>query len=142
MHEKITGWAGYAHLYLNRLKEKSKSDDEINTHVYTKLAELDSKIDATGKEANRLNQLAQSILKDNGIVLEEHQNYDWIRKEGVAGYAQVYLAECWNDSKMMNRANVSNYRQLLDIDSNLGTNISLQLFACLGLTTRWNIIKV
>ena len=38
------GQVGYAHAYLSQLNKKSKSDDEIDIQVYTKLVELDSKI--------------------------------------------------------------------------------------------------
>ena len=42
---------GFAHAYLDRLIGKeSKSDDEIDIQVYTKLVELDSRLDTTAAE--------------------------------------------------------------------------------------------
>ena len=37
-------WVGFAHLYLQRCKEKLKSDNEIDIQVYTRLVELDSRL--------------------------------------------------------------------------------------------------
>lgn len=37
-------WVGFAHLYLQRCKEKLKSDDEVDIQVYTRLVELDSRL--------------------------------------------------------------------------------------------------
>ena len=93
------------------------------------------------EEKRRLFKLCQSILRENRFELKNYRDYDWIRSEGGYGYAHNYLAVCKADSKM-NEVDASIYRQLIDIDSKLGTNTSLQLFACLSLTTRWNIIKV
>ena len=73
------------------------------------------------EEKKRLNQLGQSILKKNGFDLEEHQDYDWIRSMGGQGYAHHYLAYSKKNSKM-NEVDASIYRQLIDIDSKLGTN--------------------
>ena len=44
------GALGFAHVYLDRFHAKSKSDDEIDIAVYTKLVELDSKIGTTASE--------------------------------------------------------------------------------------------
>ena len=42
---------GFAHVYLDRLIEhESRSDDEIDIQVYTKLVELDSRLDTTPAE--------------------------------------------------------------------------------------------
>ena len=99
------------------------------------------------EEKKRLNQLGQSILKENGFDLEEHQDYDWIKNESIKnetieGYAEYYLLKCWNESEMNNEADATIYRQLVDIDSKLGSNASLQLWGCLSHTTRWDLIKV
>ena len=44
------GWAGFAHLYLMRFRKESKTDDEIDIQVYTKLVELDSRLGTTASE--------------------------------------------------------------------------------------------
>ena len=41
---------GFAHAYLDRCETESKSDDEIDIQVYTKLVELDSRLDTTATE--------------------------------------------------------------------------------------------
>ena len=41
------GFIGYANVYLWRCNEESKSHDEIDIDVFTRLAELDSKLGTT-----------------------------------------------------------------------------------------------
>ena len=94
------------------------------------------------KEIKRLNQLGRSILRENGIAMEEHQDYDWMRSEECLGYAHYYLQKCWNESELINEADVSIHLRLVNIDCQLGSNASMQLIACLDQTTRWDIIKV
>lgn len=60
---------------------------------------------------------------------------------GGEGYAHHYLAVCKANSKM-NEVDASIYRQLIDIDSKLGTNASLQLWGCLNITNRSDLIQV
>ena len=94
-------------------------------------------------EKKRLNQRAGSILREAGFVFQGLKDYDWIKKEtDDNGYADYYLVRCWNDSTQMNEADPSVYRQLVEIDSLLGTTTSDQLWACLTWTTRSSIIKV
>ena len=96
------------------------------------------------KEKQRLNQLGQSILREKGIDLESNEDYDWIRTKNIAGYAHYYLRKCWNESEMINDADVSIHNQLVSIDFKLGTSASLQLLACTGAEAiaRSDIIKV
>ena len=93
-------------------------------------------------EKKTFNELSLSILRENGIIWEKHKDYDWIRKRRGVGYAVQYLRECWNETEMVNHADVSIYRQLIDIDSKLGTTSSEQLTNSLAYTTRSDIIKV
>ena len=99
----------------------------------------------------QLNQRAGRILREAGVVFDEWKGYDWLRKQTVdnlsgnaeiQGYADYYLGKCWDDSKMINEADVTIYLQLLEIDSVLGTTVSHQLWACVSWTTRSDIIKV
>ena len=99
----------------------------------------------------QLNQRAGRILREAGVVFEEWKDYDWLRKQTldnssksaeIQGYADYYLAKCWNGPKMTNDANITIYLQLLEIDSVLGTTVSHQLWACVSWTTRSDIIKV
>ena len=47
---KKGGFVGFAHGYLQQCDTKSNTGDEIDIEVYTKLAELDSKIGTTASE--------------------------------------------------------------------------------------------
>ena len=90
----------------------------------------------------KFDELGGKILKEVGLCFDAEINYHWLMKSRYVGYAHYYLSKCWNDSKKTNEADVSIYRQLVGIDSNLGILASIQLDLCLSWTTRWNIIKV
>ena len=103
------------------------------------------------EEEKQLNQRAGRILREVGLVFEEWKDADWLRKQTldnlsrtakIQGYADYYLAQCWNGSLMANEADVTIYFELGQIDLELGTPLSRQLWACLSWTTRWDIIKV
>ena len=68
--------------------------------------------------------------------------YDELREEGYVGYAHYYLQESWNKSELKNKADVTIYKQLLEIDSKLGTTQSEQLFKCVFHSLRMDLIKV
>ena len=90
-----------------------------------------------------MNDLGGNILREAGLDFDESKDYNWINKETYdCGYAGYYLRNCWNDSKLINEADVEVYKRLVDIDTNLGTELSLQLWRSLRWTTRWDIIKV
>ena len=44
------GWAGFADVYLWRCNKESKSDDEIDKEVYSKLVELDTRLGTTASK--------------------------------------------------------------------------------------------
>ena len=95
------------------------------------------------EEKKRLNELGGKILREAGVNFEKWKDYDWIKKETTHyGYAEYYLAESWNESYMMNQADATVYKRLVDIDAALGTELSLQLWACLSWTTLPDIIEV
>ena len=82
-------------------------------------------------------------MRETGLDFEESKDYDWIIKETFDyGYAGYYLRNCWNDSKLINEADVEVYKKLIDIDTTLGTKLHKQLIRCLRQTTRLDIIKV
>ena len=90
-----------------------------------------------------MNNLGGNILREAGLDFDESKDYNWIEKETYdCGYAGYYLRNCWNDSKLINEADVEVYKRLVDIDTNLGTGLSRQLWRSLRWTTRWDIIKV
>ena len=55
---------GFAHAYLVRCEKESKSDNEIDIQVYTKLVELDSRLDITAAE-----QLFYCVIKTQRLDL-------------------------------------------------------------------------
>ena len=44
------GFIGYAHMYLRRCNEESKSNDDIDIDVYKTFVELDTKLGVTDSE--------------------------------------------------------------------------------------------
>ena len=67
---------------------------------------------------------------------------DKVRELGYVGYANYYLQKCWDKSEFKNKADVAVYKQLLEIDSKLGTTQSEQLFECVFNTVRMDLIMV
>ena len=97
----------------------------------------------SGYDKTRLNDQGGKLLRDAGIDFGDGKDYDWIMKNTKDnGYAEYYLEKCSNKSKMVNEADQSIYRQLVEIDTALETTAGTQLYACLYHTTRWDIIKV
>ena len=67
---------------------------------------------------------------------------DKVRELDYVGYANCYLRVCWDESELKNKADVTIYKQLLEIDSKLGTTQSEQLRWCLSYSPRKDLIKV
>ena len=68
--------------------------------------------------------------------------YDELRELGYVGYANYYLKACWDESELKNKAKVTIYKQLLEIDSKMGTTQSEQLFECVYNSLQMDLIKV
>ena len=97
----------------------------------------------SAEERKRLNELGGKILREAELDFEEWKDYDWIKETtGDVGYADYYLVRSWNKSSMINEADATIYKRLVEIDNMLGTEMSRQLLWCLSGTTRWDIIKV
>ena len=92
---------------------------------------------AKSEEKKRLNELGGKILRDAGLDFDKSKDYDWIKSEDCVGYAEYYLEQMNGDE-----ADPSLYRQLVDIDTGLGTKASDQLYVRLRLRSRPEIIKV
>ena len=69
-------------------------------------------------------------------------DHDKLRELDVVGYAHFYLFKCWNQSELKNKADVTIYTQLLEIDAKLGTTQSEQLFKCVFHSLRIDLIQV
>ena len=91
-----------------------------------------------------MNLKAGRLIKSLGIsIAVTENNFDVLReKHGAAGYASYYIYHCWDESELINKADVAVYKQLLEIDSKLGTTQTEQLFWCVFNTVRMDLIKV
>ena len=84
----------------------------------------------------------KTIDFDKGNEFEWLRTYDWI------GFADAYLSRCDKESKTGETIDKNVYCKLakldasLKLDERLGTKVSEQLYECLRMTTRWDIIKV
>ena len=95
------------------------------------------------EERKELNLKAGRLLKSLGINVDvKDGEYDELRELGYVGYAEYYLRECWDESELKNKADVTIYKQLLEIDSKLGTTQSEQLRRCLCYSPRKDLIEV
>ena len=91
-----------------------------------------------------MNLQAGRLIKSHGISIRVTENkFDMLReKKGYVGYAHYYLRVCWDKSELKNKADVTIYKQLLEIDAKLGTTQSEQLFWCVFYSLRIDLIKV
>ena len=97
------------------------------------------------EERKELNLKAGRLIKSQGIFYTHvtENEFDVLReKYDYVGYAHYYLQECWDKTELKNKADVSIYKQLLEIDSKLGTTQSEQLFECVFNSLRIDIFKV
>ena len=74
--------------------------------------------------------------------MDQVEHDDKLRELGFVGYANYYLFKCWNKSELINKAEVTIYKKLLEIDSKLGTTQSEQLLWCLCYSPRKALIEV
>ena len=96
-------------------------------------------------ERKELNLQAEKIIDSlGGITIWVTGNeFDVLReKHYYVGYANYYLEECRDKSELKNKADVTIYKQLLEIDSKLGTTQTEQLFECVFYSLRMDLIKV
>ena len=91
-----------------------------------------------------MNLKAGRLIESQGISFPVNENlFDVLREKGFVGYAHYYLQECLlNESELENKADVTIYKQLLEIDSKLGTTQTEQLFECVFDSVRLDLIKV
>ena len=90
-------------------------------------------------ERKELNMKAGRLFESLGIHMLE---YDKLREIGCVGYAHYYLNQCWNKSELKNKADVTIYKKLLEIDAKLGTTQSEQLCECVFYSLQIDLIKV
>ena len=95
-------------------------------------------------ERKRLNLEAGRLIQSLGIsIAVTENNFDVLReKHGFVGYANYYLRQCYDESQLVNKADVTIYGQLLEIDTKLGTTQAEQLLWCVHWSVRMDLIKV
>ena len=91
------------------------------------------------EERKEVNMKAGRLFENCEIAMFD---YDVLREYDYVGYVDYYLQECWNESELKNKADVAVYKQLLEIDSKLGTTQSEQLRICLVYSPRKDLIEV
>ena len=74
--------------------------------------------------------------------MDQVDKHDKVRELGYVGYANYYLQKCWEESELKNKADVTIYKQLLEIDSKLGITESEQLVWCVFHSLTIDLIKV
>ena len=74
--------------------------------------------------------------------METENEFDLLREKGFVGFANYYLQKCYDKSELKNKADIAIYKQLLEIDSELGTTQTEQLFWCVFHSVRMDLIKV
>ena len=94
-----------------------------------------------------MSQHKKSLHYQNIKVLDidsinDRIGYEKVRNDNFVGFASLYLQKSKRDATSINTADESMYKQLVDIDSKMGTTKSEQLFWCLAKTTRLDLIKV
>ena len=97
------------------------------------------------EERKRLDKLGGELIRQAGIDTEieyEQNEFEILKELGYVGFAHYYLQHSWDKSELVNKADISIYKQLIDIDSQLGTTASEQLFECVLKTLRMDLIKV
>ena len=76
------------------------------------------------------------------IDFDRVHEYEYLRKKGWVGFANVYLQQCTNESKSDDKIDKEFFNELVELDTRLGTTSSEQLFYSLFYTLNLDIIKV
>ena len=92
-------------------------------------------------EREGLNLEARRLFESHRVRMVLN-DYDKMRESNHAGYASYYLFKCWDKSELKNKADVTTYKKLLEIDSKLGTTQTEQLFECVFYSLRIDLIEV
>ena len=95
----------------------------------------------TEKEKKELNIRGRDILRKTGVQYGDG-DYDTLRKIGWAGFASYYIFKSWDETDLVNKADVNIYKQLITIDGKMGTKMTEQLVECVGFTYRKDLFKV
>ena len=96
------------------------------------------------KERVELNSQAARLMRSLGYFTDTGDDvYDALRwRHHYAGYAHIYLQAQYDNTELVNKADIRIYKQLLEIDAKLGTTQAQQLHGCVFNTLRMDLIKV
>ena len=83
-------------------------------------------------------KLFNLFLSDEWNDLHDERDQFIKVREKYFGFANKYLANC--DSK--NKVDLNCFKKLIWLDAKLGTTSAEQLFSCVSLTSRFDLIKV
>ena len=137
------GWSGYCQRIYFKYQRVIGYSGKINFGMkYKKMFYRGAPLSES--ERKKLNLEAGRLIKPLGIAIDVKENeFDELREElGFVGYAHYYLQHCYDESELVNKADVTIYKQLLEIDSKLGTTQTEQLLWCLFWSVRMDLIKV
>ena len=97
----------------------------------------------TEKEKKELNIRGRDILRKTGVRYGGG-DYDTLRRKeyGWAGFASLYVYGCWDETDLVNKADVNIYKKLITIDDKMGTQMTEQLFWCVWFSYRMDLFKV
>ena len=148
---------GFAHVYLAGCKKRSHPNDVIDKEVYSKLVELDTRLGTTASEqlfsclhySNRWDIIKvvhisfhERLIMFKIIDFDNVNEYETLRNNNWAGFAEVYLGRCDEQSKSNDGIDKEIYTKLVELDTRLGTTVTEQLFGCVALTRNLDVIKV
>ena len=145
---------GFAHLYLQRCQFESKPVDEVDIQAYSKLVELDARLGTSASKqlywclvlALRSDFIKVWIEVLNILTKMMFKTIDFARIEGpmerTRNFADLYLLRTTRESELNGETEIELYQKLLKLETRLGKSVSNQLFMCLSLTIRSDIIKV
>ena len=91
-----------------------------------------------------MNDQARGILRTAGVWADDDfDDYEILRKDyGYYGFANYYIQNSWDETELVNKANVNYYKELITIDEKLGTTNTQQLYQCVYNSLRLDLLKV
>ena len=98
----------------------------------------------TKEEKKELNIRGRDILRKTGVIYGG-DDYDTLRKKlGWAGFASYYIGSdaMWDETELVNKAEINIYKELITIDEKLGTKMTEQLLYCVQCSYRTDLFKV
>ena len=94
------------------------------------------------KEKKELYIRGRDILRKTGVPYGG-DDYDILREEvGWAGFASYYIGNSWDETELVNKADINIYKELVLIDEKLGTKMTEQLEKCVKWSYRKDLFKV